>query len=432
MTQPYRRKLKTLVGAASVIAAGNDSAPDTGIRRAISLAKIAEREKITGLFTADLLQADPAGLAGTTGSQDPLIALAALSQATSHIGLIATVSTSWLHPYHLARQIGTLDHLSGGRAGWNAVTSSVGEENFGEGALPPPEVRYARASEFIEVINALFDANQPDAVQRTASGGISIDPAKLHAINYRGDYFQVAGPLNVPPPPQRRPVQFQAGQSEAGVSLGARFAEVIYTSQPTFEAAQAFVADVQQRARRVGREQNLPLIMNSFHAIIGESDADVARRLREKHERINYEQGRLRVADMLGGEIDLRDLPLDRPLPAALIPALAQVHRRQGRAAIFRSFALEGLTLRELIIKAEETGHWFTAGIPKVLADAIEQRYRAGVLDVISLHGLGQPDQQDLLLNGLLPELRRRNLLDSDYVGDDFRSSLELAPLSQG
>jgi len=432
VTQPYRRKLKTLVGAASVIAAGNDSAPDTGIRRAISLAKIAEREKITGLFTADLLQADPAGLAGTTGSQDPLIALAALSQATSHIGLIATVSTSWLHPYHLARQIGTLDHLSGGRAGWNAVTSSVGEENFGEGALPPPEVRYARASEFIEVINALFDANQPYAVQRTASGGISIDPAKLHAINYRGDYFQVAGPLNVPPPPQRRPVQFQAGQSEAGVSLGARFAEVIYTSQPTFEAAQAFVADVQQRARRVGREQNLPLIMNSFHAIIGDSDADVARRLREKHERINYEQGRLRVADMLGGEIDLRDLPLDRPLPAALIPALAQVHRRQGRAAIFRSFALEGLTLRELIIKAEETGHWFTAGIPKVLADAIEQRYRAGVLDVISLHGLGQPDQQDLLLNGLLPELRRRNLLDSDYVGDDFRSSLELAPLSQG
>ncbi|OQP32811.1 NtaA/DmoA family FMN-dependent monooxygenase [Pantoea latae] len=431
MTPSHRRKLKTLVGAASVIAAGNDSAPDTGIKRAIALAKIAEREKITGLFTADLLQADPAGLAGTTGSQDPLLALAALSQATSHIGLIATVSTSWLHPYHLARQIGTLDHLSGGRAGWNAVTSSVGEENFGEGALPPPEARYARASEFIEVINALFDANQRDAVQRTASGGIRIDPAKLKAIHYRGDYFQVAGPLNVPPPPQRRPVQFQAGQSEAGVSLGARFAEVIYTSQPTFEAAQTFVADVQQRARRFGREHNPPLIMNSFHAIIGESDADVARRLREKHERINYEQGRLRVADMLGGELDLRDLPLDQPLPAALIPALAQVHRRQGRAAIFRRFALEGLTLRELIIKAEETGHWFTAGTPETLADAIEQRYQAGVLDVISLHGLGQPDQEDLMLNGLLPELRRRDLLDGDYVGDDFRSSLELAPLPQ-
>lgn len=429
MSQTHRRKLKTLVGASSVISAGNDIQPGVGIARAIELAKIAEREKITGLFTADLLQADPVGLAGTTGTQDPLIALAALSQVTSQIGLIATVSTSWLHPYHLARQVGTLDHISGGRAGWNAVTSSVGEENFGESQLPPPQERYARATEFIEVMNALYDANERAAVQRTASGGIRLDHQKLHPIHYRGDFFQVAGPLNVPPPPQRRPVQFQAGQSEAGVTLGARYAEVIYTSQPTFEAAQQFVADVQQRARRFGREQNPPLIMNSFHAIIGDSEADVARRLRDKHEKINYEQGRLRVADMLGGEVDLRDAPLDQPLAGALIPQLEQVHRRQGRAAIFRQYALEGLTLRELIIKAEETGHWFVAGTPEQLADAVEQRYHAGVLDVISLHGLGNPDQQDLLLNGLLPELRRRNLLDTDYQGNDFRSSLELAPL---
>lgn len=199
----------------------------------------------------------------------------------------------------------------------------------------------------------------------------------------------------------------------------------------TFVAAQAFVADVHQRAQRFGRQHNLPLIMNSFHAIIGESEADVARRLREKHERIDYEQGRLRVADMLGGELDLREHPLDQPLPAALIPHVTQVQRRQGRAAIFRQYALEGLTLRELIIKAEETGHWFAAGTPSALADAIEQRYQAGVLDVISLHGLGQPDQQDLLLNGLLPELRRRQLLDTDYQGPDFRSSLELPPLRQ-
>jgi FMN-dependent oxidoreductase (nitrilotriacetate monooxygenase family) len=429
VSQTYRRKLKTLVGASSVISAGNDSQPGVGIARAIELAKIAEREKITGLFTADLLQADPAGLAGTTGTQDPLIALAALSQVTSQIGLIATVSTSWLHPYNLARQVATLDHISGGRAGWNAVTSSVGEENFGESQLPSPQARYARATEFIEVMNALYDANERASVQRTASGGIRVDHRKLHPIHHRGDFFQVAGPLTVPPPPQRRPVQFQAGQSEAGVTLGARYAEVIYTSQPTFEAAQGFVADVQQRARRFGREHNPPLIMNSFHAIIGESDADVARRLRDKHERINYQQGRLRVADMLGGEVDLNDVALDQPLPAALIPPLEQVHRRQGRAAIFRQYALQGLTLGELIVKAEETGHWFVAGTPEQLADAIEQRYRAGVLDVISLHGLGNPDQQDLLLNALLPELRRRDLLDTDYQGSDFRSSLELAPL---
>ncbi|WP_215846899.1 MULTISPECIES: NtaA/DmoA family FMN-dependent monooxygenase [Pantoea] len=422
-----RRKLKTLVGAANVVAAANDDAPGKGIARAVELAKIAEREKITGLFTADLLQADPAGLAGTTGSQDPLIVLAALSQATSQIGLIATVSTSWQHPYTLARLIGTLDHVSAGRAGWNAVTSSVGEENFGDTPLPSPQERYARATEFIDVFNALFDANDRDAVQRSDSGSIRIDPARLHAINHRGDYFQVAGPLNVPPPPQGRPVQFQAGQSEAGITLGARYAEVIYTSQPTLSAAKRFVSDVQARARRFGREQNLPLIMNSFHSIIGDSDADVARRLREKHERIDYQQGRLRLADMLGGEIELNTLPLDQPLPSFLIPDLAQVNRRQGRASIFREFALQGLTLRELIIKAEETGHWFVAGTPESLADAIQARYQAGVLDVISLHGLGQPDQQDRLLNGLLPELRKRGLLDEDYQGHDFRSSLELA-----
>ncbi|GAA0516910.1 LLM class flavin-dependent oxidoreductase [Tatumella terrea] len=431
MGNQKRRRLKTLVGAGNVVTASNDKQRGYGISRAAKLAQLAEREKITGLFTADLLQTDRAGLAGSTGSQDPLIALSALSQQTSDIGLVATVSTGWLHPYHLARQMATLDHLSGGRAAWNAVTSSVGEENFGLEPLPSPDQRYARASEFISAYNALLDANDPSAVWRKSAGGIAIDPQKLHPINFRGDYIQVEGPLNVPPPPQRRPVQFQAGQSDAGINLGVRFAEVIYTSQPTLDDAVNFVAEVQRRAVSVSREGELPLFMNSFHAIIGESEEGVARRLQQKYERIDYSQGRLRLADMLGGEVDLTELALDAPVPAALIPGVSQVNRRQGRAQIFRNYALQGLTLRELIHRAEETGHWFVAGVPEQLADAIEERYNAGVLDVISLHGLGNPDQEDLLINGLLPELRRRGLLDNDYVGEDFRSNLELAPLRE-
>ena len=168
------RRLKTLMGASNVIAAANDADPATGAKRAAELARRAEAEKITGLFTADLLQIDPAGLAGTAGVQDPLIALAALSQVTSHIGLVATISTTFHHPYNLARLIGTLDHASGGRAGWNAVTSSVGEENFGA-LLLSPEERYARAAEFIEVVNALYDANERDAVTRKASGALALD-----------------------------------------------------------------------------------------------------------------------------------------------------------------------------------------------------------------------------------------------------------------
>lgn len=429
MSSQPRRRLKTLVGAGSVIYAANDADPLTGIQRAAALARTAEKEKITGLFTADVLHVDPSGSAGTTGSQDPTIALAALSQATRHIGLIATVSTTFVHPYNLARALATLDHLSGGRAGWNAVTSSVGEENYGDVSLPAPEVRYARATEFIEVINALFDANRPTAVQRQASGGISIDARQLAQINYQGDFFRVRGPLNVPPSVQRRPVQFQAGQSDAGVTLGARYAEVIYTSQPTLQAATAFVDQVRTRAQQFGRHHNPPLLMNSFHSLIGESPADVARRLQDKHDRIDYQLGRLKLADMLGGDIDLSDLPLDNPLPVQRLPQVDNINRRRGRVEIFRNFALQGLTLRELIIRAQETGHWFAAGTPESLADAIEQRYRAGAVDVISLHGLGQPDQEDLLINGLLPELRKRHLLDEDYLGADFRSNLELAPL---
>lgn len=193
MTHNRPRRLKTLTGASSVISAGNDTSPVTGIKRAIELARKAEAEKITGLFTADLLHIDPAGLAGTAGIQEPIIALAALSQVTSHIGLIATVSTTFHYPYNLARQIGTLDHASGGRAGWNAVTSSVGEENFGE-TLPSPEERHERAAEFIEIVNALYDANERNAAERKASGAIGIDPAKFHPINYRGKHFQVDGP----------------------------------------------------------------------------------------------------------------------------------------------------------------------------------------------------------------------------------------------
>ncbi|KAB0570441.1 NtaA/DmoA family FMN-dependent monooxygenase [Brucella pituitosa] len=429
MTRTRTRRLKTLFGASNVVSADNDQDKAFGFKRAIELAKKAEAEKITGLFTADLLQLDPAGLAGTTGTQDPVIALAALAHATSHIGLIATVSTTFLHPYNLARQIGTLDHLSGGRTGWNAVTSSVGEENFG-GDLPSPEERYERAAEFIEIVNALYDANERDAITRKASGNISVHPEKFHPINYRGKHFSVEGPLNVPPLPQGRPVQFQAGQSDAGVTVGARYAEVVYTSQPKLEDAVAFAAELRRRAAQFGRANNLPFIMNSLHSLIGSSEADVARRLKDKHEAIDYDQGRVKLADMLGGHIDLSDLPLDKPLPENLLPEITSINRRRGRVEVFRRYAREGLTLRQLIIEAQETGHWSIAGTPEQLVDAIEERFNTGAVDVLTLHGIGNPDQEDLLLNGLIPELRRRSLIDTDYIGSDFRANLELPALS--
>lgn len=430
MTSPLPpRRLKTLVGAASVIHVPGDPTPQTAARRAGDLARRAEAAKITGLFTADVLQVDPTGVVGTTGSQEPLIALAALSQVTAQIGLVATVSTTFTEPYNLARQLATLDHVSGGRAAWNAVTSSTGEENFGDGTLPDPATRYERADEFVGLLHALFDANDPAAGSRAASGALRLDQHRLHPVDHVGPHFRVRGPLNVPVPPQGRPVQFQAGQSAEGITLGARYAEAVYTSQPETDGAVAFARELRRQARGFGRAAGLPLIMNSFHAIIGESDADVARRLRAKHEATDYDQGRIKLADMLGGDLDLSDLPLDRPLPENLIPDLAAARRRRGRIEIFARYIRQGLTLRELILQAQETGHWSVAGTPEQLADRLEERFRLNALDIISLHGLGNPDQEDLLLNGLLPELRRRDLLDRDYAEGGFRANLGLPPL---
>lgn len=423
------RRLKTLVGAASLVWTPEDPSPRTAVTRAAQLARRAEAEKITGLFTADVLQVDPTGVVGTTGSQEPLITLAALSQATKDIGLVATVSTTFSDPYNLARQLATLDHVSGGRVAWNAVTSSTGEENFGASPLPSPEQRYARADEFIAVVQGLFDANDPRAASRNAGGALRIRSDGLRAIHHTGPHFTVAGPLNVPAPPQFRPVQFQAGQSAEGIRLGARWAEAVYTSQPHTDGAVAFAAALRRQASGFGRAAGLPLIMNSFHALIGEDDADVARRLRDKRESVDYDKGRIKLADMLGGEMDLSDLPLDQPLPESLLPDMSQARRRRGRIEIFARYVRDGLSLRALILAAQETGHWSVAGTPEQLADKLEERFRLGVLDIISLHGLGNPDQEDLLLHGLLPELRKRDLLDLDYVEGGFRANLGLPAL---
>ncbi|MDF2471991.1 MAG: FMNH2-dependent monooxygenase, partial [Rhodococcus erythropolis] len=230
-----RRPLKTVTGvsgAVSIYDAAIDPTTST-VTSAIDVAKTAEANKIDGLFAADLLSF---GAQGAIGAQEPLIFLAALSAVTTHVGLIATVTTTFHHPFNLARLFGTLDHVSNGRAAWNAVTSSLGEENYSDLDLPSPEERYARAAESLEVVNALFDSWKPGALTR-GEGSAVLDPSRVVPIEHRGKYFTVQGPLNIPSLPQRRPVQFQAGQSAGGIELGARFAEVVFTSLATFEDA---------------------------------------------------------------------------------------------------------------------------------------------------------------------------------------------------
>jgi FMN-dependent oxidoreductase (nitrilotriacetate monooxygenase family) len=267
------RTLKTVTGAGGSPGTYDlalDSTRST-LDTAVKVAKLAEAARIDALFTADLLTF---GAQGAIGSQEPLIFVAALSQVTSHVGLIATVSTTFHHPFNLARLFGTLDHVSNGRAAWNLVTSSIGEENYGADDLPSPEDRYARAAESLEVVNALWDSWEPGALTLDASGNAVLDPSKVHPINHSGRFFTVAGPLNIPPLPQRRPVQIQAGQSEAGMALGARFAEIVFTSLPTLDIALDFTRRIRSQAARLGRPDGLPLIFSSFHATYGATEEE--------------------------------------------------------------------------------------------------------------------------------------------------------------
>ncbi|MBR7831802.1 NtaA/DmoA family FMN-dependent monooxygenase [Actinospica durhamensis] len=426
MSAKRPRTLRTVTGAGGrpgVYELALDPGRST-LDTAIRVAALAEDAGFDALFVPDLLRF---GAQGTIGAQEPLLYVAALSQVTRDIGLIATVSTTFHHPFNLARMFGTLDHISNGRAAWNLVTSSIGEENFSAEPLPSPEERYARAAETLEVVHALWDSWQPGALTLDPDGRAVLDRTRVTPIDHAGRYFSVAGPLNIPPLPQRRPVLIQAGQSAAGIELGARYAEIVFTSLPTLQIAREHTTRIQARAAALGRPGGVPLIFSSFHATYGATEEEARRLVHERIEAIDYEQGRALVADMLGGALDLSDAPLDKPLPESALPEIAAINARRGRAEIFSRYARQGLTLRELIIEAQDTGHWSEVGTPEQLADAIEERFRAGVLDVIALNGLDDPRLHDLIVNGLLHELRKRGIVaPADFQGGTLRANLGL------
>jgi FMN-dependent oxidoreductase (nitrilotriacetate monooxygenase family) len=429
MAAEIPRTLKTVTGAGGqpgTYELATDPARST-LDTARVVARRAEAAQIDFLFTADLLRFDAQG---AIGSQEPLIFVAALSQVTSRIGLIATVSTTFHHPFNLARLFGTLDHVSNGRAAWNLVTSSLGEENYGAEALPLPEERYARAAEALDVIYALWDSWKPGSLSRDERGRVVLDRSKVSPIDHAGPYFSVQGPLNIPPLPQGRPVQIQAGQSEAGMALGARYAEIVFTSLPTLEIAREYTAKIRRLAASNGRRPGLPWIFSSLHATFGATEQEARRIVSERAEAIDAERGRAQVADMLGGGIDLSEVQLDATLPESLLPDVATIRGRRGRVDIFSRYARQGYTLRQLIVAAQDTGHWSIAGTPEQIADAVQERFRAGVLDVITLGGLGDDQQHQFVVDGLLHELRRRGIVAGGYRGATLRENLGL-PLEE-
>jgi FMN-dependent oxidoreductase (nitrilotriacetate monooxygenase family) len=387
------------------------------------LARIAERGGFDSVFLADgpVLFDDvgqrPAGVI------EPLTLLTVLATATEHIGLIATASTSYNAPYDLARRFASLDHVSGGRAGWNIVTTAgaAAARNFGLDDAPAHALRYRRADEFVEVVRKLWDSWEDDVYLGDKAAGIWGDNDKIHPPRHRGPHFSVDGALNVPRSPQGYPLLVQAGSSEDGKDFAARHAEAVFTAQQTLAEAQAFYTDLKARAAAAGRDPDGIKVLPGIVPVIGDTEAEALRREAELDEHIVPRHAQRRLAELL--HLPVEALDLDARLPADL-PDVAEIQGAQSRYALIVDLARrERLTVRQLIGRlGGGRGHRTFAGTPQQVADAIEHWFTHGAADGFNVMPAVLPSGLELFVDHVVPILRARGLFRGEYVpGETLR-----------
>lgn len=381
------------------------------------LARIAERGTFDSLFLADgpVLYEDVAQR--PAGVLEPLTLLTVLATATEHIGLIATASTSYNSPYNLARRFASLDHVSGGRAGWNIVTTAgaAAARNFGLDDTPAHAERYERAAEFLDVALKLWDSWEDDVYLGDKQAGVWGDNDKIHPPRHRGRFFSVAGALNVPRPPQGYPLLVQAGSSEDGKEFAARYAEAVFTAQQTLDDAQAFYTDLKARTAALGRDPDGIKILPGIVPVIGDTEAEARRRDAELEELIVYRHGQHRLAELL--QLPIEALDLDARLPADL-PTETEIQGAQSRYALIVDLGRrERLTVRQLIGRlGGGRGHRTFAGTPEQVADAIESWFTRGAADGFNIMPAVLPSGLELFVDHVVPLLRARGLFRTEYV----------------
>ncbi|MBO3737597.1 LLM class flavin-dependent oxidoreductase [Actinoplanes flavus] len=387
-----------------------------------NLARIAERGKLDSVFFADspVLQGDPGRR--PAGKLEPTVLLTALAAVTDHIGLIATASTSYNEPYNLARRFASVDHVSGGRAGWNIVTTAGADaaRNFGLDDVPAHRDRYERAAEFVEVTTKLWDSWTDDAVIADKAAGVHADAAKVRPINHRGRWFRVDGPLNVPRSPQGWPLLVQAGSSEDGRQFAARYAEAVFTAQQTLAEAQAFYADLKQRAAALGRDPDGIKILPGIVPVIAATESEAQKLDAELERLISPEYARRQLAERF--QLDPADLPLDEPLPANL-PTEDEIEGAKSRFTLIVDLARrENLTVRQLIGRlGGGRGHRTFAGTPEQVADTIEDWFHSGAADGFNIMPAVLPSGLTAFVDHVVPILQARGLFRTDYEGTTLR-----------
>jgi FMN-dependent oxidoreductase (nitrilotriacetate monooxygenase family) len=386
------------------------------------LAQLAESVTFDSIFLADspVLMSEPGRR--PVGRIEPLTLLTAAARATRRIGLIATASTSYNDPYNLARRFGSLDHVSGGRAGWNIVTTAGDDaaRNFGLDAQPSHAERYARADEFVEVARKLWDSWEDDAIIADQKRGVWASASKIHAIDHHDRFFSVRGPLNLPRSPQGYPLLVQAGSSEDGKDFAARHAEAVFTAQQTLEDGQAFYADLKRRAAIAGRDPAGVKILPGLVPVIGSTEAEACALDAELDQLILAEHARDRLAARFG--LSPAELPLDEPLPDSL-PAEDEIEGAKSRYTLIVEMARrEKLTVRQLIGRlGGGRGHRTFAGTPEQIADTIEHWGALGAADGFNIMPAVLPSGFELFAEHVVPILRRRGLIREEYEGATLR-----------
>lgn len=404
---------------------------DAGVnfRHYVELAQKAEAAKFDAIFLADSVgvrNSDLASLARTARSDhfEPLTLLSAIAALTDRIGLIATVSTSFNEPFNVARKFASLDQISGGRSGWNLVTSSgTGEaQNFNRDEHFEHALRYERAAEFHDVVTGLWDSWEDDSFVRDKESGQYFAEDKLHVLGHKGKHFSVRGPLNVARSPQGRPVVVQAGASEAGRDLAARTAEVIFVAHQTFDEAKAFYTDIKDRLPKHGRHPDDVKIMPGIFPVVGRTQAEAEEKFEQLQALVHPVVGLSLLSNVIGG-FDLSRLPVDGPLPA-----LPETNGPKSRQRLLLDLARrENLSIRDLYLRiAGARGHQQVVGTPTLIADQLQQWFEEGGADGFNIMAPWFPGGLDDFITLVLPELRRRGLFRTEYEGRTLRDHLGL------
>jgi FMN-dependent oxidoreductase (nitrilotriacetate monooxygenase family) len=406
----------------------SDPFASTSIEHYKELARIAERGKLDSLFLADSPMLWNSIGRRPSGTLEPTVLLTVLSSVTKHVGLIATASTTYNEPYNLARRFATLDIISGGRAGWNIVTTAGIEaaRNFNLEELPSHAERYARSTEFVDVSLALWDSWDDAAALGDKERGIWGDEQKVYPPRHVGRHFKVEGALNVPRSPQGYPLLVQAGSSEDGKALAARYAEAVFTAQQTLGDAQAFYTDLKARAAALGRDPASVLILPGLVPVIGSTEAE-AQALDEELDRlIKPEYAKSQLAQTL--RVKEHDLDLDAELPKDL-PDEDAIEGAKSRYTLVVSLARrERLTVRQLIGRlGGGRGHRTFAGTPEQVADAMQLWWENGAADGFNVMPPVLPSGLRLFVDQVVPILQKRGLFRLDYEGSTLRENYGLS-----